>query len=75
MSAKHIAFHERPARIRGIGETLGSAIARGIDRMLLWQDRARMRRGLASMDDRLLKDIGLTRDEVRFELRKPFWRP
>ncbi|MDQ4059932.1 MAG: DUF1127 domain-containing protein [Pseudomonadota bacterium] len=37
-------------------------------------DRARQRNQLASLDDRLLKDIGLTRCDVMVECRKPFWR-
>lgn len=33
--------------------------------------RARARHQLAHLDDRILRDIGLTRDDVRAELRKP----
>jgi uncharacterized protein YjiS (DUF1127 family) len=29
---------------------------------------------LAELDDRLLRDIGLTRKQARDESRKPFWR-
>ena len=36
--------------------------------------RARQRRALAALDDRLLRDIGGTRAAARFEARKPFWR-
>jgi uncharacterized protein YjiS (DUF1127 family) len=32
--------------------------------LLAWDD-ARQRRALAGLDDRLLRDIGLTRDQVR----------
>ena len=39
-----------------------------------WQERTVMREHLASLDDRILADIGLTRIEVDFETRKPFWR-
>jgi len=41
---------------------------------LLWQDRARERAHLASLDDRMLRDIGLSRVEVAREWSKPFWR-
>jgi uncharacterized protein YjiS (DUF1127 family) len=29
---------------------------------------------LCELDDHILKDIGLTRDEIRHETWKPFWR-
>jgi len=39
-----------------------------------WQRRASMRRHLGTLDERMLKDIGLTRADVWVESRKPFWR-
>lgn len=42
-------------------------------RVLGWQDRARSRRQLADLDDRLLRDIGLSRADVSRETTKPFW--
>ncbi|MEZ5670308.1 MAG: DUF1127 domain-containing protein [Alphaproteobacteria bacterium] len=36
--------------------------------------RQRARRHLESLDDRMLKDIGLTHADVFVESRKPFWR-
>ncbi len=39
-----------------------------------WQERARGRRALASLDDHLLRDIGLSRADVERERVKPFWR-
>ncbi len=38
-----------------------------------WAERIRQRRALAELDDRLLADCGLTREEVRREIEKPFW--
>jgi uncharacterized protein YjiS (DUF1127 family) len=35
---------------------------------------ARQRHALAELDDRLLQDIGLTRDDVASEVEKPFWQ-
>jgi uncharacterized protein YjiS (DUF1127 family) len=37
-------------------------------------ERRRQRRALAELDDHLLKDIGLTRDDAREQAAKPFWR-
>jgi uncharacterized protein YjiS (DUF1127 family) len=39
-----------------------------------WRERARMRHQLAMLDDRLLRDIGITRLQARSEAEKPFWR-
>ena len=38
-----------------------------------WHERARQRRRLMELDDRLLKDVGLTRADVARETSKPFW--
>jgi uncharacterized protein YjiS (DUF1127 family) len=52
-----------------------SFLHRFIALLQTWRQRLRGRRELAAMcDDRLLRDIGLTRYEVELELRKPFWR-
>jgi uncharacterized protein YjiS (DUF1127 family) len=40
-----------------------------------WQERARQRHHLQALDDRLLRDIGLSRADVEFESRKRFWAP
>ncbi len=58
------------------GRTQGTAalIAAGLERLLLWQERARQRRELAALSDDLLKDIGLSRSGAFEESRKPFWR-
>lgn len=39
-----------------------------------WQKRASTRQQLRNLDDRMLKDIGLTRAEVEQEGGKYFWR-
>lgn len=40
----------------------------------LWIRRRRQRRHLATLDAHLLRDIGITPDEARREIAKPFWR-
>ena len=39
-----------------------------------WRRRARDRSQLAQLDDRMLRDIGLTRADAEFLSNKPFWR-
>jgi uncharacterized protein YjiS (DUF1127 family) len=38
-----------------------------------WQERARRRRHLRALDDRLLRDLGLSPADVEREARKRFW--
>tara|TARA_R110002020_G_scaffold98861_14_gene235103 strand:- start:281 stop:478 length:198 start_codon:yes stop_codon:yes gene_type:complete len=39
-------------------------------RLLAWLDRQRQRAALARLDDRMLDDIGVTRDEAVVESRR-----
>lgn len=49
-------------------------LSRALDTLAEWHERARQRRRLMELDDRLLKDIGLTRADVARETSKPFWQ-
>ena len=40
-----------------------------------WTERARQRRSLAGLDDRMLKDCGITRTDALQEASRPFWQP
>lgn len=42
--------------------------------MFTWMERAAQRRALSRLDDRALKDIGLSRADVMGETTKRFWR-
>ena len=53
---------------------VGSGIGRTIAFIFEALERQRTRRDLASLDDRMLRDIGLSRYEVEMELRRPWWR-
>ena len=44
-----------------------------LDSLSRWRDRARQRRQLSELDDRLLADIGITRCDVMRECDKHFW--
>ena len=39
-----------------------------------WRRRARERSELAAMNAHDLQDIGISRAQAEFEIRKPFWR-
>ena len=39
-----------------------------------WRRRKNGRLELARLDDRMLRDIGLTRFDAEYEINKPFWR-
>lgn len=54
---------------------LRSALSRLGSTIYAWQCRQDERQHLGSLDERLLKDIGLTRLQALAEIRKPFWRP
>jgi uncharacterized protein YjiS (DUF1127 family) len=51
-----------------------SALRRALDLIALWWRRLAGRRALETMDEGSLRDIGLTRYDAYFEIRKPFWR-
>ena len=53
---------------------LGTRLGRFLQVIGTWYLRARSREALAMLDDRGLRDIGLTREDVSDELSKPFWR-
>lgn len=53
---------------------LNKAVVQGVDAILTWRERVQMRRQLLSLDDRLLKDIGITRLQAHSEAEKPFWQ-
>lgn len=54
---------------------LGShwSLAQFVDILLEWYERSRQRRQLLSLDDQLLKDIGISRADAEVEASKPFW--
>jgi hypothetical protein len=40
----------------------------------IWLNRQQGRRELSELDDRLLADVGISREDAVWEARKPFWR-
>jgi uncharacterized protein YjiS (DUF1127 family) len=45
-----------------------------IDMLFAWHERARQRRVLLTLEDYMLKDIGISRTDAELEANKPFWR-
>jgi uncharacterized protein YjiS (DUF1127 family) len=60
----------KPATWRAV--VLGLVIS-AIEYLAHLQSRARERHDLQMLDDRALKDIGITRADVDHELSKPIW--
>jgi uncharacterized protein YjiS (DUF1127 family) len=59
-----------PLRLR---PGLAAWTRRAIELVLGWQDVARQRRALLELDERLLKDIGISRADAEREASRPFW--
>jgi uncharacterized protein YjiS (DUF1127 family) len=68
-SDKSGSYFVRPTRTK----TARGLVTRLFDQVLAWLDHARQRRHLGELDDRLLRDIGLSRTEVEHEISRPFW--
>jgi uncharacterized protein YjiS (DUF1127 family) len=49
-------------------------LARTLAAVRLALQRRRQRNALLELDDQLLDDIGVTRDQARAEGRKPLWQ-
>jgi len=54
--------------------SLLAAAGRLLEAVATWVVRARQRHDLQRLNDAMLKDIGLSRCDVEYEVRKPFWR-
>ena len=52
---------------------LATLASKGLRRIETWIEISRQRRTLATLDDRMLKDIGISRASANFEASRPFW--
>lgn len=64
----------RPAPAPRGGRKFLSAGSRVLDFLYLWQARIDERRELIQLDERVLKDAGMSRADAMLEANKPFWR-
>ena len=60
--------------VRGIGSRISEWMIGLSDVLQTWRERARQRRHLAALDDRMLRDIGAGAADVERETRKWFWQ-
>ncbi len=76
--SRRTAWSDALAGLRSFGlgsaGALASAALSVFTTFLVWQERARGRAELCKMDDRMLKDIGLSRADIVREASKPIWR-
>ena len=61
--------------VRSVGGSRArSAFSSMVEAILEWQERGRQRQMLGRLDDRLLRDVGLTRSDVEQERAKFSWQ-
>jgi uncharacterized protein YjiS (DUF1127 family) len=77
-----MASHQHSHRASGLRGRLGDLVrpwaarAEDLERTIsTWQQRADQRRLLTRMDERMLRDIAVSRTDAESEAAKPFWRP
>jgi len=67
-------YTAQPTSRRQAAPGLGAWFGRVVDRVLLWQERAKGRTELQRLNHRMLQDIGISRVDALREAGKPFWR-
>ncbi len=69
-----VILADLPESPSGFLARAASLPGRLLDLVYTWQARTSERTHLASLDDRLLRDMGLSRADVEGEVHKPFWQ-
>ena len=69
-----IRFQSTSSRAASLGVALGAGLGWLWVLVWMWIARSRQRRTLADLDDRLLRDIAVSRKAAAHEAAKPFWR-
>ena len=63
-----------PETAHSVLAAVAMSLARAADLFAGWRRRAADREHLLTLDDGMLRDIGLSRSDVEMEAGKPFWR-
>lgn len=63
-----------PVRAGSIVAAGRAMLSRWASILAIWLDRRQGRWDLSELDDRLLADVGISREDAFWEARKPFWR-
>jgi uncharacterized protein YjiS (DUF1127 family) len=66
--------YERYSARPSLWAIAGAAVDNVVTKLLDWQERARQRRQLLTLDETALKDFGRSRADAAREGTKPFWR-
>ena len=51
----------------------GGMLTRALAQVRIWIERSRQRHALAELDDRLLRDVGITRWHAKREAARSYW--
>lgn len=75
MTASSCTTRSRVPLVRPLPHSrrLSRALIAAFDRLLAWQENVRSRHALLSLDDRMLRDVGIDRAAAEAEARRPFW--
>ncbi|HEV7878270.1 DUF1127 domain-containing protein [Bradyrhizobium sp.] len=65
---------KEPVRAGSIGAAGQAVLSSLAGTMVIWLNRRQGRRDLRELDDRLLADVGISREDAVSEAGKPFWR-
>jgi uncharacterized protein YjiS (DUF1127 family) len=65
---------KQPVRAGSLVAAGKALLASLTDTIVIWLNRRQGRRDLSELDDRLLADVGISRQDAVCEARKPFWR-
>ena len=60
--------------LRAFGK-IRRVVSKCLQKLVIWQERAEQRHALNELNERMLKDIGVSRADAYKEARKPFWLP